>query len=93
MCIKGNIGISINKPQNLVNFFEYFFGEDQARYLIEIERKDFDKVKTILEKNSVYFSEFGITQEKNIVLKGKINVTIDELVKINKTWLNNYMDN
>ncbi len=93
MCIKGNIGISINKPQNLVNFFEFFFGEDQARYLIEIEKKDFDKVKTILEKNSVYFSEFGITQEKNIVLKGKINVTIDELIKINKTWLNNYMDN
>ena len=93
MCIAGNIGININKPKSLVNFFEYFFGEDQGRYLIEIEKKDINKVKSILEKNSVYFNEFGITQDKNVVLKGKINVTIDELIKINKTWLNNYMDN
>ena len=86
-------GVSINSPKNLINYFEYFFGEDQARYLIEIEKKDFEKVKTVLEKNSVYFSEFGIVQEKNLVLKGKFNITIDELIKSNKTWLKEYMSN
>ena len=93
MCLAGNIGIKINKPKGLVNFFEYFFGEDQGRYLIEIEKKDINKVKSVLQKNSVYFSEFGTTQEKNLVLKDEINVTIDELMKINKTWLKKYMDN
>ena len=93
MCMGGNKGININKPQNLINYFEYFFGEDQARYLIEIEKKDFEKVKTVLEKNFVYFIEFGIVQEKNLVLKGKFNITIDELIKSNKTWLKEYMSN
>jgi len=93
MCIAGNIGININKPKNLVNFFEYFFGEDQGRYLIEIEKKETEKVKSILEKNSVYFSEFGITQEKNIVIKDSLNVTIEKLNKANKLWLTKYMDN
>jgi len=91
MSISGNKGINIKKPENLVNYFEYFFGEDQGRYLIEIEKNDLNKVKSVLDKNSVYFSEVGIIQEKNIVLKDKLNVTIDELIKSNKTWLTNYM--
>ena len=77
--------------KNLVNYFEYFFGEDQGRYLIEIEKNDLNKVKSVLDKNSVYFNEIGIIQEKNIVLKDKLNVTVDELIKSNKTWLTNYM--
>ena len=93
MSIGGNKGINIKKPENLVNYFEYFFGEDQGRYLIEIERNDLNEVKSILDKNSVYFSEVGIIQEKKIVLKDKLNVTIDELIKSNKTWLKEYMSN
>ena len=91
MSINGNKGINIKKPENLVNYFEYFFGEDQGRYLIEIEKNDLNKVKSVLDQNSVYFNEIGIIQEKNIVLKDKLNVTIDELIKSNKTWLTNYM--
>ena len=93
MCISGNKGININKPKNLINYFEYFFGEDQGRYLIEIEKKDLKKVKSILEKNSVYFNEFGTIKEKNIVLKDKFNVTIEELIEENKSWLTNYISN
>jgi len=93
MCIAGNKGININKPKNLINFFEYFFGEDQGRYLIEIEKKNLQKVESILEKNSIYFDKFGVTQEKNVVLKDKLNVTVDELIKTNKTWLREFMGN
>ena len=91
MCIAGNKGININKPKNLINFFEYFFGEDQGRYLIEIEKESLKEVKTILEKNSVYFYEFGSVQEENVTIKDKLNVKIDELIKKNRSWLNNYM--
>ena len=59
--------------------------------MIEIEKKDFKKVKSILEKNSVYFNEIGIIIEKNIILKNELDVTIDELNKKNKTWLIDFM--
>ena len=91
MCISGNKGININKPQNLINYFEYFFGEDQGRFFIEINKNDLTKVKSILENSSVYFNEFGTIQEKNIVLKDKLNVTIEELINTNNKWLSNYM--
>ena len=93
MCIAGSKGINITKPKGLINYFEYFFGEDQGRYLIEVEKADLKKVKSTLEKNSVYFEEFGVISEKNIIIKDKLNVTIDELIKENKSWLTEYMSN
>ena len=39
MCIKGNKGINLNKPKFLINEIEYFFAEDQGRYIIEIMQK------------------------------------------------------
>ena len=91
MCISGSKGVDINIPKNLINYFEYFFSEDQGRYLIEVEIENLEKVKSILEKNSVYFDEFAIIREKNIIIKNKLNVTIDELIKENKSWLMEYM--
>ncbi len=93
MCISGKKGVKINNPKNLINYYEYFFGEDQGRYLIEIDKQNFEKVKTILEKNSIYFDELGVVQDNFLELKGKFNITIDELIKSNKTWLAEYMDN
>ena len=43
MCIKGNKGINLKKPKYLINEIEYFFSEDQGRYIIEINKKRFKK--------------------------------------------------
>ena len=68
MCIKGDKGIQIKKPKFLINEIEYFFAEDQGRYLIEINPKDFKEVSQILDKNSVYFEEFGIITKNDIII-------------------------
>ena len=60
MCIKGNKGIKINKSKNLINEIEYFFAEDQGRYLIEVNKDDLKEVTKILNKNSVHHEELGI---------------------------------
>ena len=91
MCINGNKGIKLKKPNYLINQFEYFFGEDQGRYIIEIEKNNFDKVKEILSKSSIHYDELGIVTEKDIIIDIKSKVTIDELNKSNKTWLTEYM--
>ena len=91
MCIKGKKGINIKKPNYLIKQFEYLFGEDQGRYIIEIEKDNFDKVKEILGKSSVHYDELGIVTEKDIIIDSKSKVTIDELSASNKTWLTKYM--
>ena len=91
MCIKGKKGININKPKYLINEIEYLFAEDQGRYIIEINKKDFKKVADILNKNSVHFDELGTICENELYINDKTKVTIDELSTSNKSWLKNYM--
>ena len=92
MCIKGNKGVSLKKPKILVNEIEYFFSEDQGRYIIEINPKDLKEVEKILDKNSVHHEELGIIVEKDMIINEKTKVTIDELKSYNTNWLNNYMN-
>ncbi len=91
MCIKGNKGIKINKSKNLINEIEYFFAEDQGRYLIEINKKDLKEVTKILNKNSVYHEEFGIITKNDMVINEKTKLTIDELKSYYTNWLTKYM--
>jgi len=91
MCIKGNKGINIKKPKYLINEMEYFFAEDQGRYIVEINNKDFKKVTDILNINAVHFDELGIITENELYINEKTKVTIDELSTSNNSWLKEYM--
>ena len=91
MCIKGNKGIKLKKSKNLINEIEYFFAEDQGRYLIEINPKDLEKVAKILDKNSVHHEILGKIIEKEMIINEKTKLTIDELRSYNTYWLSNYM--
>ena len=91
MCIKGNKGIQIKKPKFLINEIEYFFAEDQGRYLIEINPKDFKEVSKILDKNSVHYDEIGKIIDKDMIIDQKTKLTIDELKSYNTNWLKSYM--
>ena len=93
MSIKGNKGVKIFPIEGLVNKFEYFFGEDQGRYIIEVKKNDLENVKKILEENSVYFDELGIVNKENLQFNDELNISIEALSMKYKTWLENYMVN
>ena len=92
MCIQGNKGIDLKKPKYLINEIEYFFGEDQGRYIIEIAKKDLKKVTDILNKNAVHYDELGVINKDQLYLNDKSKVAIDELKTCNTTWLTDYMN-
>ena len=91
MCIKGNKGVKIQKSKSLINEFEYYFGEDQGRYIIEINPKNLKDVTKILDKNSVYHEKIGVIVEKELIINEKTKLTVDELKSYNTNWLSNYM--
>ena len=93
MCIKGNKGINLKKPKYLISEMEYFFAEDQGRYIVEISKKDQKKVLDILNKNAVHYDELGTINENMLFLNEKTKVTIDELKGSNTRWLKEYMIN
>jgi phosphoribosylformylglycinamidine synthase subunit PurL len=91
MCIKGEKGINLKKPKYLINEIEYYFAEDQGRYIIEISKEELKKVTDILIKNTVHYDELGTINEDMLFINEKTKVTIDELRTSNTSWLINYM--
>ena len=91
MCIKGKKGVTLKKTNYLINQFEYLFGEDQGRYIIEISKDDLESVTMILHDNSVHFDELGTVNEDCLIIDDKTKVSIDDLIKSHTNWLANYM--
>ena len=91
MCLKGKKGAILKKSNYLINQFEYLFGEDQGRYIVEINKDDLDNVTKILLESSVHFEELGTVNNSNLVIDDKTKVTIDDLIKSHTSWLTNYM--
>ncbi len=92
MCIKGNKGIKINPLKGLINKYEYLFGEDQGRYVVEVPDENIEKVNEILNKNSIHFDEFGVIDEKNLTFKSDLNLPLEELKDGNMYWLERFMN-
>ena len=91
MCIKGKKGIKLNKLKTLINKYEYFFSEDQGRFVIEVSKTNFKDVENILKESSVHFDELGVVLKDNFIFIGDDKISIDELAKHNKNWLMEYM--
>ena len=92
MCIKGNKGIKINPLKGLINKYEYLFGEDQGRYVVEVPDENIEKVNEILNKNSIHFDKFGVIDEKNLTFKSDLNLPLEELKDGNMYWLERFMN-
>ena len=90
MSLNSNYGAKIYKPKKLTNLSEYFFGEDQARYILEIEEKNLLKAEKILKENNVYYENIGSTQKEYLEVEGELKISTKELFKINNEWYNNY---
>ena len=90
MSIGSNYGAKINKPKKLTNLFEYFFGEDQSRYILEIDKNHIQKVEKILKNNNVFYENIGSTQKDYFEIEKEMKINIKELYKINNQWYNNY---
>jgi len=93
MCISGKIGAKIKVLNDKINLHEYLFGEDQSRYLIEINEENKDEVSNILKKNSVYFEIIGKTQKDSLDINKDLSIKIVELSKLNSSWFKNYFRN
>ena len=85
-----NYGAKINKPKKLTNLLNYFFGEDQSRYIVEIEKSNLEKVEKILKNNNIFYENIGSTQKDYFEIQGELKISINALYKINNQWYNNY---
>ncbi len=90
MAMSAKLGLKISKPRKLRNPTEYFFGEDQSRYILEVKNENLDKVQKYLKNNNIFYEIIGSTQKKYFEIEGEMKLDINDLCKINNQWYNNY---
>ena len=90
MSIASGLGLKIYKPKKLTNSFEYFFGEDQGRYLIEISKNNLKKVESFLKKNNTFVEIAAEIQSDIFEIEKTFSLKIKDLHKHNNRWYTKY---
>ena len=90
MSMPSMLGLKINKPKRFTDLNEYFFAEDQGRYLIEIERDNLDKVEAILKKNNTFYEVVAEVQNDIFEIDKILRIKTEELYKCNNQWFNKF---
>ena len=65
------------------------FGEDQSRYIIEVNRNNLEEVKKLLTQNKIDYLEIGHTQRENFEID-EIKISIENMVELNNKWFIDY---
>ena len=90
MSMGSNLGIKIEKSKKLRDLKEYFFGEDQGRYVLEIDEKNLALVEKFLKSGNIYYEIIGKTQENFFEIENEMKIDTNVLYKANNQWYNNY---
>jgi len=90
MCISGKIGAKVKIPKRDINHFEFLFGEDQSRYIIEVNEKNMKEVDELLKENSVYYEKIGKTQKDSLDIDNICKMKLNSLGEISNKWFKSY---
>ena len=90
MSIASGLGLKIFKPKKLTNSIEYFFGEDQGRYLLEVSNNNLKKMENVLKKNNIFFEIIAEVQNDTFEIDKTLKLTVEDLRKFNNKWYNDY---
>ena len=90
MCLFSGYALNIEKPIKLSNLIKYYFGEDQGRYLLEIEPNNLQKVTKYLSESNIFFEKVAVVQKNYFEMTGEFKININDLCEMNSKWYNSY---
>jgi phosphoribosylformylglycinamidine synthase len=92
MVLAGNIGVDVGVAGTTVEAIPFFFGEDQARYVLAVPAKDADRIEGELREAGIIHAIIGKTiAEKVVRVEREGEVSIAALRKAHEEWFPKYM--
>ena len=92
MCMAGKIGAKISTNLIGAERVKYLFGEDQARYVIEIKQEHLNNLVQIAKEQEISMTQLGSTNLEQFAID-EIKISVDEMIKLNNNWFYNYNSN
>ena len=90
MSIASMLGLKINKPKKFSDLNEYFFAEDQGRYLLEIEKNNLEKIEKMLKKDNTFYEVVAEVQNDIFEIDKTLSIKTEELFKCNNEWFKKF---
>ncbi|MCX7296464.1 MAG: phosphoribosylformylglycinamidine synthase subunit PurL [Hyphomicrobiales bacterium] len=91
MAMASGIGATLDVPPDDIPAHAYWFGEDQARYIVTVPAKKADAVLARARDASVLASRIGVTGGKALALHGERALSVASLSDKSEGWLPAYM--
>ena len=91
MAMASGIGAKLDAAPDDIPAHAYWFGEDQARYLVTVPAAQADAVMERARDASVLVSRIGVTGGKALALVGERAIAVADLSERSEGWLPNYM--
>jgi phosphoribosylformylglycinamidine synthase len=91
MAMASNIGARIDAAPTDTPAHAFWFGEDQARYVVTASAADIEKVVARAKAASIPLSPLGVTGGDTLALAGERAVSVVKLSEGHEGWLPGYM--
>ena len=92
MCMSGKIGANITTNLIDAERIKFLFGEDQARYVIEVKSADYDNIVKLAKEKEVSLHQIGSTKAENLTIDD-MKITVEDMLTLNNKWFHNYNSN
>ncbi|MDC0426164.1 phosphoribosylformylglycinamidine synthase subunit PurL [Pelagibacteraceae bacterium] len=92
MCMAGTLGAKISTNLTGAERIKYLFGEDQARYIIEIKNEDLKNLVQMAKEQEISMTQLGTTSLEQFAID-EIKISVAEMIKLNNNWFYNYNSN
>ncbi len=88
MCLSGNTSAEF---ESLSNDHSFLFGEDQGRYIVTVNPRNFKKLQDKLRVKKIFYKKLGYIKNYNSILKfpDKTTIYMSHIKNISKKWTNN----
>jgi phosphoribosylformylglycinamidine synthase II len=90
MAMASGIGATVNALAD-ANPIPVFFGEDQGRYVVTVERGDLDELLEMAEEKGIFAPFIGTTGGATVTLGNAKPVAIEQLQKAHESWFPDFM--
>ena len=92
MAMAGGIGAALDAAPDDVPAHAYWFGEDQARYLVTIPAAQVDAVMARARDASVLCAPIGATGGDSLILRNERPLPLSILIRHHEGWFPSFMD-
>jgi phosphoribosylformylglycinamidine synthase len=91
MAMAGKMGATLGKPRASGPAHGYWFGEDQARYLVVVSSAQLSAVQSKAKAVNMMCNEIGTTGGNALVIADEGSVNVKQLEAAFESWLPTYM--